>query len=109
MEIPTPRVTGQALGQHQGRHVLLICDVSRATASGPNMVGCKTTDGVDVFLSLPPGESVQGSVFVQVEGKVTRPNLVEVQRVQSVSNNFDVNNYNAAMQLAMGQYRELFA
>ena len=49
------------------------------------------------------------SVFVQVEGKVTRPNLVEVQRVQSVSNNFDVNNYNAAMQLAMGQYRELFA
>lgn len=79
----------------------LLVRVYRAGKTRKYFTGCKLCRLLSCFFL--------SSVFVQVEGKVTRPNLVEVQRVQSVSNNFDANNYNAAMQLALGQYRELFA
>eukprot|EP01039_Chlorochromonas_danica_P010496 gene10496-11627_t len=105
MEIPAPRVNGQLLGQHLGRQVVLICDVSHAQpAGGPSVFSARSSDGVDLFLALPPGENPQGSAFVQVEGKVVKPNLVEVQRLQPVSVSFDAQQYNATLQLSLGKY-----
>lgn len=80
-----------------------------------------------MLIALPPGESLNGwsapspyapdpsdpsppsySTYVQVEGKVAKPNMLEVQRLQPVGGPFDVTQYNAAMALAAGQYSHLF-
>lgn len=69
----------------------------------------KTTDGVDLYIQLPPGERLEGA-YMQIEGKVVRasPAAIEALRIQPVTGNFDAANYTKAVALMNGQYRDLF-
>ena len=54
------------------------------------------------------GDSLFSS-YVHIEGKVNPNNLIEVISLQPMNNNFDVGNYNAAVDLMTGKFSYLFA
>lgn len=57
----SPFVTGKHLGQYIGRPVTLIGEV--AGTAGAGSVPVKCADGAVVTVQLPPGESVERSVY----------------------------------------------
>jgi hypothetical protein len=55
----TPRINGKMLPQYMGRMVFLICDTSNVGQDPYGNQIVRTTDGVDVIVSLPPGEQFE--------------------------------------------------
>ena len=48
------------------------------------------------------------SAFVEVIGRVAGPALIEAMRIQSIPGQVDMENHNRLLELAHGQYRQLF-
>lgn len=90
--------------------MFLICDVTNARVADATHQVVRSTDGVEVVIALPPGERFE-SAFVQVEGKLIKANpfVIDAMRLQPVTGDFDINNYNKALELMHGQYQQLFA
>ncbi len=61
------------------------------------------------FLHLHGDSLSLFSSYVHFEGKVNPNNLIEVISLQPMNNNFDVGNYNAAVDLMTGKFSYLFA
>jgi hypothetical protein len=47
--------------------------------------------------------------FIQIEGKVMNPSLIDAFRIQPVSESFDASVYNQAVDLMLKNYNSLFA
>lgn len=60
------------------------------------------------FLTYNNSLTIFQSSFVQIEGKVLKPNVIECLRLQTISDGFDVINYNKALELSHGKFRDLF-
>eukprot|EP01040_Poterioochromonas_malhamensis_P004982 gene4983-5343_t len=108
MELPIPRINGKLLGRYMNRVVFIVIDATSLRRDQYGRMVAKTTDGIDVTVSLPAGEVFESS-YVHIEGKVNPNNLIEVISLQPMNNNFDVGNYNAAVDLMTGKFSYLFA
>jgi len=110
--------------------VFIIVDTSERRLDQFGQPVARSTDGMDIIVRLPPGErfdtyvvisiclfffcifqhfsNIFHSQFVQIEGKVSGPNMIDAFRVQPVSDSFDPVVYNQAVDLVLGKFNTLF-
>ncbi len=102
----------------------IVCNVANCESYGANVVKVRSVDNVELLVSLPAGESFSRyglnhlheillllaflySTFAQLQGKITDHHEINVQHVLPIST-MDVEVYNKAMDLASGQYAQIF-
>lgn len=100
-----PRVSSSNISRYINQKVLLVGEV---LSQGGDTASIRTCDNNEISVHLPPGEQFERR-YVQVIGKVESSRSVDVIHILSSSDNFDMDNYNKALELANGKYKELFA
>ena len=87
-----------------GQQVLLVGEVISQAGDTATL---RTSDGIDIHIILPSGEQFDKR-YAQVIGKVDNHRSVVVIQILCCSDTFDMDNYNKALELANGKYKELF-
>ena len=100
-----PRVSSSNISRYINQKVLLVGEV---LSQGGDTASIRTCDNNEISVHLPPGEQFERR-YVQVIGKVESSRSVDVIHILSSSDTFDMDNYNKALELANGKYKELFA
>jgi len=99
-----PRVNSALLVKYIGQQVTLVGEVIQ---QGTDVATLRTSDNNDISVNLPPGEQFEKR-FVQVIGKVDSARVVDIIQILSSSDTFDMDNYNKAIELSHGKFKELF-
>ena len=99
-----PRVNSSSLSKYIGQQVILVGEV---ISNNNDTASLRTSDNVDIHVNLPPGEQFDKR-YVQVIGKVDSNRSVDIIHILCSSDTFDMDNYNKALELANGKYKELF-
>ena len=99
-----PRVNSISLSNYLGQQVLLVGEVISQNGDSATI---RTCDNMDIHVILPSGEQFDKK-YAQVIGKVDNPRSVVVIQIICSSDTFDMDNYNKALELANGKYKELF-
>ncbi|KAL4426964.1 hypothetical protein ABPG77_009525 [Micractinium sp. CCAP 211/92] len=101
---PCPRVNAQLMGEFVGKKVRLVGRVDGVEGSSMRL---RTSDDGTVTVNLQ-GVAPQCQI-VEVEGVVNSPNTITEESTCSLTDNFDMSNYNELCKLANSpQYRHMF-
>jgi hypothetical protein len=105
MNTTYPRVSSSTIGRYINQKVLLVGEV---ISQGDGTASIRTCDNNEISVHLPPGEQFEKQ-YVQVICKVESARSVDVIHILNSSDTFDMENYNKALELTNGKYKDLFA
>mmetsp|Transcript_29111 Transcript_29111/g.38288 ORF Transcript_29111/g.38288 Transcript_29111/m.38288 type:complete len:109 (-) Transcript_29111:99-425(-) len=100
----TPRINGGLRSQFVGKTVLLVGRV--LNQNGVNAT-IQASDGQAVQINRTPGQNYN-STFIEVTGQIQSDLSVQEYKSCEFGDNFNLQNYEALVQLATGKYSNLF-
>mmetsp|Transcript_38446 Transcript_38446/g.46379 ORF Transcript_38446/g.46379 Transcript_38446/m.46379 type:complete len:108 (+) Transcript_38446:89-412(+) len=101
---PLPRVNGELLGRFIGQKVLLVCKQEGVEG---NTMRVKAPDGAPVSVELHE-TSGYDTEYLEFEGLVQSPTLVQATAHTNFGNDLDMDSYNQLCQLINGEQKTLF-